>query len=141
MYTTSDQGTGIDFGAFATPPFVADPQGNSLPPGFETTPQAVSTPPPVTTGAGWWDTIKNDAAGAVGWAEDEAKNAYGGVKNVASTVYGDISSGVGTVYDDVARPVESALTATYWYTIFAVVVLGGVIYFAGKSGALRISGI
>lgn len=113
---------------------------SSMPlPGLETTSAAISPAPPITTAQSIWDTIKNDSYSAMGAVETGVKNVYGGIKDITKTVYQDVSSGVGTVYDDVAAPVEKAATSTYWYLILGVIVIGGVLYFAGKSGALKIS--
>lgn len=108
-------------------------------PGFESASAAVSEPPPITTASSWWGKIKNDMGSAFGEFAAIEKNIYGGIKDITKTVYTDLSSGAGAVYDDVSGPVASAVTSAYWYAIIAVVVIGGVIYFAGKSGALKLS--
>lgn len=110
-------------------------------PGFESTSGATSSAPPITSASSWWDNVKNEMGSVVTSVENYEKGIYNGVKDITKTVYSDASSAVGTVYADVSSPVTSALTSTYWYAIGAVVVLGAVIYFAGKSGALKVNAI
>lgn len=119
--------------------FPADPVSSSPPSGLQTTTAAIQSAPPISTFDSIWNTIKQDSTGILSYAEDEAKNAYGGIKDVGATVYGDIKSGAGTLYDDVSKPISGIISSAYTYIIVAVVVIGGIIYFAGKSGALRVT--
>ncbi len=73
-----------------------------------------------------WDQLSKDVDVVVGGV----KSGYETTKNVVSTVAGDIE-----------KPISGILDNLYWRVIIVVVVLGGVIYFAGKSGALRVSKI
>lgn len=119
-----------------------DPVSTSAPAGLESAATADTAPPPIAGGqSSFWDTIQTDAASAVRGVETGIKNAYGGLKDVTKTVYGDVSSGVGTVVSDVTTPVANAEKSLYWYLIGAVVVIGGVIYFAGKSGAVHVNAV
>lgn len=68
-----------------------------------------------------------------------SESAYSGTKQVLKKGYNDLKEGVGTVVGDVTEPISDSLKTTFWYAILAVGALGAVIYFAGKSGALRIS--
>lgn len=111
-------------------------------PGFQSTFGSISSPAPMASvSPSWWDTIKNEATSAFGATEDDIKTVYGGLKDVTKTVYGDASSAVGTVFNDVTSPVKDAANATYWYTILAVIVVGGVLYFMGKSGVLKVNAV
>lgn len=117
----------------------ADPMSKLPPPGFETTVGADSAGTSLFNFSGLFDDIKQNAYGAFSTFENSIHNAYGGVKDITKTVYGDLKNAAGSVYDDVATPVKSALTSTYWYMLLGVGVVGVIIYFAGKSGALRVS--
>lgn len=77
-----------------------------------------------------WDSIYNASESVVG-------GVYGTAKDLTTKVYGDIKAGVGTVVDDVTEPLSANIKSVYWYMILGVVVVGGIIYFAGKSGAVR----
>lgn len=63
------------------------------------------------------------------------------IKSGVVSGYDTAKSAVTTVVTDIGTPVENALSSIYTRVIIIVVVLGGVIYFAGKSGALRVSKI
>lgn len=116
-----------------------DPVGNTPVYGLETTSAAVQEAPPISTFDRLWGAIKQDSSGLLHGIGDAGKNAYGGISDITKTVYGDVKSAAGTVYDDVSKPLSGIIGSAYTYIIVAVVVLGGVIYFAGKSGALRVS--
>lgn len=109
----------------------SDPVSSMPPPGLESTVAVDEPPPHISTMQAIFNTIKNDSANAVGWVETEAKSTVQGI-------YKTTKSAVGTVYDDVSAPIGNLLKGTYLYLLLGVVVLGGVIYFAGKSGALKI---
>lgn len=109
-------------------------------PGLGGTDAAVSDSPLLSSvSPSWWDSIKNSASGVISKAESIEKSIYTEAKDVTKIVYGDVRDAAGTIYDDVSKPISGFISGTYWYAILAVVVLGGVIYFAGKSGALRVS--
>lgn len=112
--------------------FPKDPVSSFPPPGLEGTSGAVSDSPIMTSLGNFLGTVEDYTVNIV-------KGGYEGVKNVTKTVYDDVKSGVGTVVGDVTSPLGSLLDKTYWYLIGAVIIVGGVVYFAGKSGALRIS--
>lgn len=105
-----------------------DPVSSLPPAGLETTLAARGEAPQITTVQGIWNSITTFAESAGNTLESGIKGAYGKVKEAA-----------GTVYDDVSSPVSSAFDNIYWKVIIAAVVVGGVIYFAGRSGAVRIS--
>jgi hypothetical protein len=131
-YTPADP-TAASSLAYTSMGLPADPVSSQPPAGFESSLAADPPKPTISSVAqGIWDEIKQDSTSAV-------SAVYGGTKKVVATVYEDVASGVGTVVNDVASPVKTALSSTYWYLLGAVAVLGAVIYFAGKSGALRIS--
>lgn len=117
--------------------FPEDNQSSAPPPGFETTTGSVAAPPQISTIDSLWNTIKQDSQSTIAWTEQEASNTFTGAKNLAkSAVSGVESAGSGAV-----DFVESGVKSVYWYTILAVVVIGGVIYFAGKSGAIKVNAI
>lgn len=68
-----------------------------------------------------------------------SESAYSGTKQVLKKGYSDLKDGVSTVVGDVTEPISDSLKTTFWYALLAVGALGAVIYFAGKSGALRIT--
>ena len=106
-----------------------DPSPSTLPPGLETTQGAVSTMDYLFPEVSYvWDAVKRNSESAADYVEQGIKDAYGATKNA-----------IGTVYDDVTKPLSSAVDNVYWKVILAAVVVGGVIYFAGKSGAVKVN--
>lgn len=125
--------------AFSSMGLPSDFNSKMPPAGLESTMAAVTSAPPIATRAqGIWDLIQQDSTSAMRSVSNSAKNIYGGIKDITKTVYGDASSAVGTVVDDVTHPVASALSGIWWYLIITVVVIGGVVYYAGKSGAVSV---
>lgn len=124
-----------DLGSPATWPIgLPMDQQNTLPPaGLESTIASVQDPPPISTAAKVWNTIKQDSQSAGTWVESEIGSIYDGSKNVVSQVYGDVSKGVGAVASDVTSPLRS----TYMYLILGIIVIAGAIYFIGKGGAVK----
>lgn len=106
----------------------ADPVSSMPPPGLESTVAANPGTPFISSLQEYWDVIKNDSESAVNY-----------LKGAVETGYETVKGGIGTVYDDITKPVSSIIDNAYWKIILAVVVVGGVIYFAGKSGALRVN--
>lgn len=106
----------------------ADPAPKTLPPGLESTQGAVSNFNlfPELTFA--WDQITRNSESAADYLQQGIESAYGTVKK-----------GLGTVYDDISAPVTSAVDNLYWKIIIAAVVVGGVVYFAGKGGAIKVN--
>lgn len=105
-----------------------DPSPKSLPAGLETTSGAVSSFnlfPEVTLA---WDAITRNSESAADYVEQGIKSIYGKGKEA-----------VGSVYDDLSAPVTSVVDNLYWKIILAAVVVGGVVYFAGKGGALKVN--
>lgn len=117
--------------------FPVDNQSSAPPPGFESTTGSVASPPQISTIDSLWNTIKQDSQSAIAWTEKEASNTFTGAKNLASSAV----SGVESVAMAPVNYVESGVKSVYWYAILAVVVIGGVIYFAGKSGAIKVHAI
>ena len=107
-----------------------DPYG-SVPPGFETTMNSVPPTPPLAVVKEFWD-------GSIQAVEGVVQDIYNGAKGVGSSIYADLKQGVGAVVEDVTEPAASALKTTFWYAVVGLVVIGGVLYFAGKSGALSV---
>lgn len=106
----------------------ADPSPSALPPGLETTSGAISSFnlfPDVTA---VWDVVKRNSESAADYVEQ-------GIE----TLYGKGKQAVGTVYDDLTKPLSSAVDNVYWKIILAAVVIGGVVYFAGKGGAIKVN--
>lgn len=118
-----------------------DPVGVGPVRGLESTAGASQPAPLMTSHPSLWEEIKQDSLSAVRMVETGAKNVYGGIKDITKTVYGDVESGVETVVGDVAKPVQGAIDNAYWKIILAVVVLGGALYYIGKSGALKVNAI
>lgn len=98
---------------------------------------------PGLEGAAWYDssTFSISSIGQSAWESFSqfSESAYSGTKQVLKGAYADIKEGVSTVVGDVTEPVYDSLKTTFWYALLAVGALGAVIYFAGKSGALRIT--
>lgn len=109
-----------------------DPMPKTPPPGLESTIGAIPS-------AGWTESLENAWNGIVSSSESAVQGLYESGKKVVRGVYEDAKDAAGDVYDDLTKPVGSLLDNVYWKVILAVVVVGGVVYFAGKSGALRIS--
>lgn len=106
-----------------------DPSPYTIPPGLESTQGAVSTFdalfPEITY---VWDAIKRNSESAADYLEQGVKDAYSATKNV-----------VGTVYDDVTKPLSDAVDNAYWKVLLAVIVVGGALYFIGKTGAVKVN--
>lgn len=85
-----------------------------------------SKPPPVSGWDSFWSKVKSYDAQAGNWVIQAVKDDYGLLKGATSTVVGDV-----------AAPVQGVIDNAYWKIILVVIVLGGVIYFAGKSGAVK----
>lgn len=113
-----------------------DPWSN-LVPGLESTVYAQTPDYKITSVQGVWDSITNFSESTVRQTETLARDVYGGLKDITKTVYGDARSAVGTVIDDVTEPLGSTVKNLYWYMILGLIVVGGVVYFAGKSGAIN----
>lgn len=109
-----------------------DPMFNVALPGLEGADAAQEGTPILSSIQNIFDDIKNDSYGALQTAYDSGKKAIG-------TLYDDVAHGVGNVYDDVTKPLETALDNVYWKIILAVVVVGGALYFVGKTGAVKVS--
>lgn len=127
-------GSPASFSAAYTPiglPENPNPTG-IMPPGLEGTQGYKQPGPPISSVDSLWTKIKSNSLGAISTLEKTAQDLVTGA-------YDEVKSGVSTVASDIAAPVKNALTSTYMYLLLGVVVVGGVIYFAGKSGALRIS--
>lgn len=106
----------------------ADPSPYSLPPGLESTQGAVSNFNLFPDVQAVWNVITRNAESAADYAEQAVKSVYDKGKGAISTVY-----------DDVTAPVSSAIDNAYWKIILAAIVVGGVIYFAGKGGAIKVN--
>lgn len=106
-----------------------DPSPYTIPPGLESTQGAVSTFdalfPEITY---VWDAIKRNSESAADYLEQGVKDAYSATKNVVSTVY-----------DDVTKPLSDAVDNAYWKVLLAVIVVGGALYFIGKTGAVKVN--
>lgn len=106
-----------------------DPSPSTLPPGLETTQGAVSTMDYLFPEVSYvWDAVKRNSESAADYVEQAIEGAYDKTKHA-----------VGTVYDDLSAPISGAVDNLYWKIIIAAVVVGGVIYFAGKSGAVKVN--
>lgn len=97
-------------------------------PGLETTSGAVSTPSLFPSVQDVWDNITRNAESAADYVEQGIEAVYKKGKSAA-----------GTVYDDLSKPLNTAIDNAYWKIILAAIVVGGVVYFAGKGGAIKVS--
>ena len=109
-----------------------DPLPKTPPAGLESTIGAIPE-------AGWTLSLSNAWNGIVSSSESAVQGLYESGKKVVRGVYEDAKDAAGNVYDDLTKPVSSFIDNAYWKIILAAVVVGGVIYFAGKSGALRVT--
>lgn len=125
--------------ALGLPP---DPNSSLPQPGFETTSAADQPSPVMSTIQSIWGTIKQDSLGAATTVENavtgEVSNAYNSVTNAATNAVSSVVNKATAAVTGVENKVTGTLTSVYWYAILAVVVIGGVLYFGGKSGALRV---
>lgn len=103
-------------------------------PGMQNTDGALTPAPPISTVDKIWGAIKSDSQGALSWVESSASGATQSVESALGTAVSATKAGVA----DLTKGVTSGLNSIYWYLILAVIVLGGVIYFAGKSGAVGV---
>jgi len=126
-------------GAYRPLGLPADPAYNLPPPGFESTLGVEEGMPLITSIQGVWDSVKSNASGLVGAVEHGVEGVYETGKKAVKSVYGDVSGGVGKVFGDISNPLTSTLKTGFWYALLGVVVLGGVVYFVGKSGAVRVA--
>lgn len=106
-----------------------DPSPSTPPPGLESTQGAVSFVDSLFPDVSMvWDAVKRNSESAADYAEQAIGAAYDKTKGA-----------VGTVYDDLTKPLSSAIDNAYWKIILAAIVVGGVIYFAGKGGAIKVN--
>jgi hypothetical protein len=91
------------------------------------------TPNPAPAGGGIIASVESALSQAASDTKSAVIGTYGVVKSVVSTVGNDVLSGAGAVVDTASKPINKL----YWGLIIGVAVLGGVIYFAGKSGAVH----
>lgn len=111
----------------------SDPVSLMPPSGLESTVAAQGTTPMLSSVQGIWNTITTDSESAYQWFVTPQG------ENPISFLYGKGKEAISTVVDDIAKPAGNLLEGVYWKLLLAVVVIGGVVYFAGKSGAVRIS--
>lgn len=81
---------------------------------------------------GIWDSVSQNSLGAFSWAGQKAKG-------LVTSSYGLLKEGVSEVLEDVTTPLSSGLKTYYWYLLGGLIVVGGVLYFAGKGGAIRVT--
>ena len=115
----------------------SDPNDPFPPAGLSTTVAADQSPPSLIGGI--YNTIADDSRSALDYVEAAPGKVVATVESGISSAYGTLKNGVSTVVSDVSSPLGGLLKTSYWYLIGAVAVIGAVIYFAGKSGALRIT--
>lgn len=104
--------------------------GSDMIAGLETTDAAAGPAPSISSFQNFTDSIKSDATNLLGGAEGAIKSGYSTIKGA-----------VGTVVGDVTDPLASAAKTYFAYAMVAIIIVGGVLYFAGKSGALKINAI
>jgi len=109
-----------------------DPVSSLPPQGLQGVMYSQPSSPMISSLQGVWENITT-------FSESAIKNVYKTTKGAVKEVYDDGKQLVGDAYDSVSNPVGSFLDNVYWKVILAVVVIGGVVYFAGKSGAVRVS--
>jgi hypothetical protein len=96
----------------------------------------------------WYSSIESGVSGVVAGVENVAsktvsaavsgiETGYGAAKSAAGTVLSDVESGTTSAINTALAPAKSV----FLYLLLGVAVVGAVIYYAGKSGALKVNAI
>lgn len=108
-------------------------QSDITPMGFLGAQAALSNNPQITSAqGGLWDSVKNDMGSAIDWVEKAPGTLWASTKSGVS----DIATGAENLASSAENAVTAPLKATYFYILLAVVVVGGVLYYIGKSGVV-----
>lgn len=98
----------------------------NIPPlGFDGTQAAVQSAPAISSAQSIWDKIKTDASSAIDYVESAPGKVIGAAESESNSILQNAENAV-------AAPLKS----TYMYLLLGLVVLGGVLYFVGKGGAI-----